>query len=314
MMDLEHDQVFDEVTAEEGEELLIQGFTGHDLVLGVLRPADAGTDEQGEAVFPLYGLSVRSEITSVAIRNIPGQASEEGGSDVSNAPEGETAARLEEIALEEVLFYQPEGGLIRAAETDDTHVTVYVLRGQDGIYTDAGKETLLRTAGDDAGEADVRLLRETGEIRETVWYLPLSAASGDSGARGTFSGTLGAARSATLVTAGEPELAESGMVKLSGNEGPERTWFAYARGHLVGAFGSLNEAVAAAYPDMGLVLDESGERVWSRLSANAEAAAAAAAAADAPEEETAEMDGTTVTAADLYKNITRDIMTRSYTP
>ncbi len=289
LMDLEHDLTFD-TEAEPGEELLIEGFTGHDLVLGLLRPEDAGTDTEGNAICPLYALSMRSEITSVANRNLPEPEAEDVSDDEETAEDGSdegasmggaasgesgTVPAVEVISLEEVSFYGPDGYYIRAAETDDSHVTIHRLTRNGGTYTDAGTDSLLRTGDETTAEEETSLRRTAAEIRQTVWDLQLFSAA-DAG------------ENVTLSQADGPEASADQVGTLAGRDALRNVWLAYARGRLVGAFGSLDEAQDAAYPGFGLVIDASGERVWSRLSANA--AAPASAQTDEMEDGETEID------------------------
>lgn len=258
MMDLEHGVTFDPIGSRYGEELLIQGFTGHDLVLGMLRPDDAGTTDGGERVWPMYALSLRSEIISSANRHIS-----DDRSDDADGEETQPETQVESISLEEVTYYEPEGYFISSAETDDSHVTIRRLRRAGDVYVTGSDDSLLRTGTGSEEEGNVLLQSEEAEIRKTVRYLRLFDPAD---AQGTVN----------VTSAGRAEIGNGSTSAISGGGNMRQVFFAYARGRLVGVYGTAEEAAEDVYEEFGLVIDGSGTRVWSRLEANAAAAEAAA--------------------------------------
>ena len=127
-----------ELTAESGEYLRVQGFIGEDFVYTIGRVSDIQM-EGFETLYPQYALAIIN-------------------------PEGGEEARYEynNVYLSEVTVSSGQVHLSRAAKTDD------------GSY-EALDDDILMQNSTDTGDETLSLTSRTDDLRQRVWYLSLSA-------------------------------------------------------------------------------------------------------------------------------------------
>ena len=280
MMDLEHGLSFRALNAAYGEELEILGFSGHDLIVGRLRPSDAGTLPDGTVTAPMYSFTIYQEQIASTGESLDGAAAA-AAAGAADSSGDETAADLtSEAVLAEAAYYESAGSFVSGIVSGTDHITIYRVTAQEGaVYAPYENDTLLRNGSGISSGADM-LRGRMDDVCERIWYL--SAFDGDA-----VTGDLQYDQ-VTRLTVASLEPLEMGAA--SGNSG---RYYAYACGRLYGAYMTVSAAQASVYDDMGIVTDSSQNVVWTRLgSAGGSSAPDRSAASAETETETEAETGT----------------------
>ncbi len=208
------------VQAPDGCRVRALGFLGEDAVCGIARDELVPDDPSAPYAFPMHELRIYSKTG------------------------------------EQLSIYDPAGVYVTGAEVVGNRINLTrVIRREDGTWTDAAADTLIRNDPADAAAADPLTSRQDS-ARRKVWQVTIS----DSGQIRSFS--TSAARRFSYHEENTLAIPQDGRT--------DPYVYAYAEGRLTSRYTRIAEAVASITAQMGTVTDSAGRTVWTRMPRDAQ--------------------------------------------